>query len=131
MRLLRVRLSAAKALIEGSPTASNAQAKAFIEALRQKPKLDIKMQEVLIKDLTSCKFAVEDLQLVLEAVSQHAKVSRRLATIVHPQIMQMFTQSEWEAMLKERASAFEILEVILKRCFSWAQSISMSIRVSF
>ena len=122
LRSLTVRLCAAAANIEDAPAhekarASADQANAVLAMLQECwTKLKPCETEKLMDRATSAGFAATDLARVTKKLDE-ATSKRGLGVFVHPQILNMFTQREWDVMLCSDPPPLpsELLEAILKR----------------
>ena len=108
---------AATSIIDGSSgadklNASQAQADAFIAALRDCGLLPQEQRDGLMELVTLCPFAASHLARVVDAISEGAEMpKRKLGMILHPMIIHMFSQIEWNTMLDEASTALSLIHI--------------------
>jgi len=98
--------------------ASQVQAEGFTAALQDSGLLSQEQRDGLMELVTLIPFAASHLARVVDAISECTEMpKRKLGMILHPMIIHMFTQMEWNKMLDEASTAADVLEVILLRVF--------------
>ena len=122
-RFLHARLLAARTLLEGSSAdsrsgVSSVQANAFISAL-QKTQLTAEQRNALLEATLKVKFENNDLGRIVAEIDSSAGAApkRRLGSLLHPMIINYFTQTEWDVMLDAEVANMQVLELILNRVY--------------
>ena len=116
LRLLHSRLAAAQVVLHADSTEkrSNQVADGILQFLSTSSlTLQPDDSHAVLDKIQNCSFAVADVGRVVDAIIERVKhVNRRSAAVYHPNIIEMFTESEWGEMPGNSSVA---LQVILKR----------------